>query len=152
VAGNSENELVGARLRDAGLRVTLPRRAVLGLITASDEHLTAEQVRGALSRQGVDLPRSSINNILGNLAHRGMIGRVVAVPGPVRFEADSSVHDHYSCSDCGLIANVPSRRRSAVPPLPGTVQVETTTYIGKCRDCQHRETVATSPSPISKSN
>jgi Fe2+ or Zn2+ uptake regulation protein len=149
----SESELVAAWLRDAGLRVTLPRRAVLSLIIASEEHLTAEQVRDALSRQGVGLPRSSINNILGNLARRGVVGRVATLPGPARFEADCSAHDHYWCSGCGLIVNVPSRRRrSAIPPLPGTVTVETTTYIGECRHCQQSEAIDTSRSSIPESN
>ena len=148
---DSAPELVGARLRAAGLRVTLPRRAVLGLITASEEHLTAEQVRDGLSRRGVDLPRSSINNILGNLSRRGIVGRVTTVPGPVRFEADSSVHDHYVCSVCGLITNVPSRnRRGAIPPLPGTVSGETTTYTGECHDCQHPDAIKAVDSPIPK--
>jgi len=152
LAVDSGSELVGARLRDAGLRVTLPRRAVLGLIIASEEHLTAEQVREALSRRGVDLPRSSINNILGNLARRGVLGRVATLPGPVRFEADSGVHDHYLCSGCGLIVNVASRsRRGALPPLPGTVRGATTTYIGECRDCQLREAGETSISSIPES-
>lgn len=149
----SGSELVETRLRDAGLRVTLPRRAVLSLIIATEEHLTAEQVRNALSRRGVDLPRSSINNILGNLARRGVVGRVATLPGPVRFEAVSGVHDHYLCSGCGLIVNVPSRPRGgAISPLPGTVTGETTTYIGECVDCLHPEAIDASKSPISESN
>ena len=71
-----------------------------------------------------------------------------AVPGPVRFEADSGVHDHYWCLSCGLIANVPSRPPQRVTSATRHRPSETTTYVGECRDCQHREAIGASPSPI----
>ena len=118
--------------------MTLPRQAVLGLITGSSEHLTADQVRHQLSLRGIDLPRSSINNILGKLARNGLIGRTETLPGPVRFEAEPGEHDHYWCSRCGLTTNLPSRPREAAPPLPGSVTNETTVYMGECDACAAR--------------
>jgi Fe2+ or Zn2+ uptake regulation protein len=122
------------RLHDAGMRSTLPRRAVLDTIASTAEHSSADEVRRALAGRGIDLPRSSVNNILGRLATAGLIRRVDTVPGPTRFERDTSDHDHFWCGTCRLIANVPAREVTP-PRLPGRLTTTAVTYVGECRAC-----------------
>lgn len=117
------------------MRATLPRRAVYEVVSTASGHLSAEEVRQELTRRRIALPRSSVNNVLGTLAAAGLVGRVETLPGPARFELDSVDHDHFWCTGCRLVANVPSRRR-IVPPLPGTLTRTAVTYLGRCDACQ----------------
>lgn len=123
-----------ARLHDAGMRSTLPRRAVLETIMATTDHRSAEEVRRALEERGIDLPRSSINNILGALARAGLINRVETLPGPARFERDTSDHDHFWCVGCREASNVPAHRIKP-PPVAGRVLATAITHLGECETC-----------------
>jgi Fe2+ or Zn2+ uptake regulation protein len=123
-----------ARLHDAGMRSTLPRRAVLETIMATPDHRSAEEVRRALEDRGIDLGRSSINNILGTLAGAHLINRVETLPGPARFERDTSDHDHFWCARCRRASNVPARRTTP-PPVAGRVLATAITLLGECDAC-----------------
>jgi Fe2+ or Zn2+ uptake regulation protein len=123
-----------ARLHNAGMRSTLPRRAVLETIMATPDHRSADEVRRALEERGIDLPRSSINNILGAFAGAGLINRVETLPGPARFERDTSDHDHFWCVRCRRASNVPAPRIKP-PPVAGRVLVTAITYQGECETC-----------------
>lgn len=122
------------RLHDAGMRSTLPRRAVLDTITATSEHRTAEEIRRALAERGIALPRSSVNNILTALARAGLIGRTDTLPGPTRFERDPSYHHHFWCTACRRVSDVPARRLTP-PRVPGRVVATAITYMGECESC-----------------
>ena len=128
---------LNSMLHGAGMRATLPRRAVLETIVGSDLHRSAEEVRRSLAERGVELPRSSVNNILGALARAGLIGRVDTLPGPTRFEHDATEHDHFWCVSCRVALNV-SHRSIEVPPLPGSLTWTSVTYLGRCETCLHR--------------
>ncbi len=123
-----------ARLRDAGMRSTLPRRAVLETIMATPDHRSAEEVRRALEERGIDLGRSSINNILGTLAGAGLINRVETLPGPARFERDTSDHDHFWCVRCRRASNV-SALLVHPPLVAGRVMATAITHLGECEAC-----------------
>jgi Fe2+ or Zn2+ uptake regulation protein len=124
----------GVRLHSAGMRSTLPRRAVLDLVLATSEHRTAEEVRSALTEQGIDLPRSSVNNILGRLAGAGLIMRVDTLPGAARFERDTSTHDHFWCITCRSAFNVPAQPIDT-PRVEGRIAATAVTHLGECTSC-----------------
>lgn len=125
---------INLRLRQAGMRSTLPRRAVLEAIAASAEHLTADEIGRTLVDRGVQLPRSSVNNILGRLALAGLIGRVDTLPGATRFERDTVAHHHFWCTSCRRAFNVPAQPLEP-PTVAGRVETSAVTYGGKCTAC-----------------
>jgi Fe2+ or Zn2+ uptake regulation protein len=114
---------------------------VYEVVSTAKEHLSAEEVRQVLTHRGIALPRSSVNNVLGTLAAAGLIGRVDTLPGPARFESDSTDHDHFWCDGCRLVANV-SGDRGSLPPVPGTVTSTAVTYLGRCDACRSRNSAA----------
>jgi Fur family peroxide stress response transcriptional regulator len=134
----------GVRLHQAGMRSTLPRRAILDAVMATEAHRSAEEVRRALADQGIELPRSSVNNVLGRLAAAGLIGRVDTLPGPTRFERDASLHHHFWCTGCRLVADVPAREVD-MPPLPGRLIRTAVTYMGTCTACSEQPERSTTP-------
>jgi Fe2+ or Zn2+ uptake regulation protein len=122
-----------ARLRGAGLRVTLPRLAVLRTVGSSSEHVAADEIRALLASGGIELQRSSVFNVLGTLAEAGLIRRV-DLGGPTRFEPIGPTHDHFVCRSCRHIHNV-APADLPVPEVPGTVTATEVVYRGLCDGC-----------------
>lgn len=120
-------------LREAGLRVTLPRLAVLDVILSTEQHLAADEVRAHLEAADVSLPRSSVFNILARLSESGLIRRL-ELGGPARFERESGSHDHFRCTSCGLVENVGSAKVTR-PAIDGRIDSTSVLYVGLCHSC-----------------
>lgn len=93
-------------LRDAGMRVTKPREAVV-VALAEHPHASADEVYSAIARE---LPGTSIQavyNVLGDLAGRGVARRIEPAGSAARYElrVDDN-HHHIVCTRCGAIADV----------------------------------------------
>lgn len=84
-----------------------------------------------MSLDGVDLPRSSVVNILKSLSTAGLIRSVATLPGSVRYEASTEAHDHFHCVECGRITDVDAVE-APEPAVPGTVDRREITYLGRC--------------------
>ena len=125
-----------ARLRGAGLRVTLPRLAVLDLMDSTEEHLSADVVRTRLAEAGVDLQRSSVFNVLARLSEAGLLRRV-ELGGPTRFERQGDEHGHFQCNSCGAIENV-AATDVPVPPVAGRIDATFVVHRGLCKACLDR--------------
>lgn len=92
-------------LREQGHRSTRPRRAVWQVLTAADEHLTVEQIAGAVQARGDDVDLASIYRALGLFAELGL-ARETRLGGEeaARWErAHPDEHFHLVCADCGAV-------------------------------------------------
>ena len=95
------------RLRDAGLRVTAPRVAVLGVLAESDDHPAVDDIvvrtRERLGRVSVQ----TVYDVLEVLAAKGLVRRIEPAGSPARFEARvGDNHHHVVCRTCGATADV----------------------------------------------
>jgi Fe2+ or Zn2+ uptake regulation protein len=97
---------LAAALRNAGLRVTASRVAVLSEVTEG-KHMTADQVGlGARDRVGT-ISTQAVYDILGALTRAGVVRRIEPAGSPARYEtrvADN--HHHVVCRSCGAITDV----------------------------------------------
>ena len=127
------------RLRAAGLRATRPRIAVMGLLEEVGGHRSADDLVALLGARGRPLSRSTVYNVLGNLAGAGLVLTAEVGPGRELFEAAASWHHHFVCTDCGAIVDVPcvrGRRPCLHPDLPGAqVDRADVTFHGRCAAC-----------------
>jgi Fe2+ or Zn2+ uptake regulation protein len=130
-------------LREAGLRVTGPRVAVLAALVAhphADTDTLAEAARadlGAVSTQAV-------YDVLRALTDARLVRRIEPAGSPARFELRvGDNHHHVVCRRCGTIADVDC----AVGERPGLDASEThgfvideaeVTYWGLCPACSTR--------------
>jgi Fe2+ or Zn2+ uptake regulation protein len=127
------------RLRDAGLRVTRQRIAILGALAALGGHRAAEEVATSLAAAGVRVPRASLYHALGSLAAAGVLMVADAGPGVARYEAASTWHHHLVCRSCGAIVDVPCLRGSRPcldAEIPGaTIDEAQVIFRGTCARC-----------------
>jgi Fur family transcriptional regulator, stress-responsive regulator len=93
-------------LRDAGLRVTGPRVAVLTALQAhphADTETLADAARGVLGA----VSTQAVYDVLRALAESGLVRRIEPAGSPARFELRvGDNHHHVVCRRCGAIADV----------------------------------------------
>jgi Fur family ferric uptake transcriptional regulator len=95
-----------AQLRDAGLKATGPRTAVLGALADLGGHRTADEVRDLLADRDVALPRSSVYNILRDLTEARLVMTADAGHGAALYELGGTWHHHFVCTGCGQVRDV----------------------------------------------
>jgi Fur family ferric uptake transcriptional regulator len=96
------------RLKQAGLRVTASRLAVLDLLARGAEPLSHPDVVEAIGEQTWN--RSTLYRNLIDLADAGLLRRTV-IAGVTRFEPSGrdngcGDHAHFVCSDCGEVTHL----------------------------------------------
>jgi Fur family ferric uptake transcriptional regulator len=92
-------------LKNAGLKVTMPRLKILNLFENSEvRHLTAEDVYRILLTEGEDVGLATVYRVLTQFEAAGLLVRH-------HFEGDKSIfelnqghhHDHLVCLQCGKV-------------------------------------------------
>ena len=93
-------------LRDAGLRVTRPRVAVLGAVDAHP-HADTESIIGAVRRDLPDVSHQAVYDSLHTLTAAGLVRRIQPSGSVARYESRvGDNHHHAVCRSCGAIADV----------------------------------------------
>lgn len=135
-----EHSPVEERLREKGLRVTLPRVAVLEFLNSTPSHPTAEEVGAAVNRRDPTVSRASIYNVLHSLAEAGLIEEMVFDDAVVRYDSNLSRHHHFVCKGCGKVDDVKWESFPITPrkSLPDGRRVESCAVVmrGLCTDCR----------------
>jgi Fe2+ or Zn2+ uptake regulation protein len=95
-----------AAVRNAGLRVTAPRVAVLSEVTEG-KHVTADQVTQAVRDRVGTISTQAVYDVLGALTRAGLVRRIEPAGSPARYETRiGDNHHHVVCRSCGAIADV----------------------------------------------
>jgi Fe2+ or Zn2+ uptake regulation protein len=130
-------------LREAALRVTRPRVAVLGAVHAHPHADTDSVIRAARH----DLPEVShqaVYDVLRALTDAGLVRRIQPAGSVARYEARvGDNHHHVVCRSCGAIADVDCAVGHA-PCITATedhgfvIEEAEVTYWGLCPTCSTR--------------
>ncbi|HEX8863912.1 MAG TPA: Fur family transcriptional regulator [Actinomycetes bacterium] len=95
-----------ALLRDAGLRVTAPRLAVLSCVRELDHPDVDDVVRAARLRLGA-VSTQAVYDVLRVFEEAGLVRRIEPAGSPVRYETRvGDNHHHLVCRRCGVVADV----------------------------------------------
>ena len=92
-------------LRNAGLKVTLPRVKILQLLEVSNRrHMSAEDVYKALLATGEDVGLATVYRVLTQFEAAGLVIRHHFEGGNSVFElSDVDHHDHIVCIKCDRV-------------------------------------------------
>lgn len=127
-------------LRDAALRVTRPRVAVLAAVHGSphaDTDTIIGVVRGALG----EVSTQAVYDVLRALTAAGLIRRIEPAGSVPRYESRvADNHHHVVCRSCGVIADVDCAvgRRPCLTPSQAhgfVIDEAEVTYWGLCPTC-----------------
>ena len=92
-------------LRNAGLKVTLPRLKILDMLEKSDRrHMSAEDIYRRLIDEHEDIGLATVYRVLTQFETAGLITRHHFEGGHAVFELDrGGHHDHIVCTKCGHV-------------------------------------------------
>jgi Fur family transcriptional regulator, ferric uptake regulator len=93
-------------LRNAGLKVTLPRVKILQILEkqVDERHLTAEKVYKILLSEGEEIGLATVYRVLTQFEAAGLVTRHHFEGGNSIFElATGDHHDHILCMKCGKV-------------------------------------------------
>jgi len=132
---------ISDQLREAGLRVTRQRLAVVRVLR-EHPHATADAVAERVRALGVTISTQAVYDVLAALESAGLIRRIEPAGSPGIFEA--RVHDnhhHMVCRRCGLIVDVSCVVGEAACLTPSeshgfAVDEAEVTFWGLCPACQ----------------
>lgn len=94
-----------ADLKKAGLKATLPRLKILGILDAAKvRHMTAEDVYKALLDAGEEVGLATVYRVLTQFESAGLVIRHNFEGARSVFEInEGSHHDHMVCMECGKV-------------------------------------------------
>ena len=92
-------------LREAGLKVTLPRLKILEMLeNSATRHLSAEEIYRHLLDQGEDIGLATVYRVLTQFEAAGLVIRHHFEGGHAVFEMQQPTHhDHIVCMRCGRV-------------------------------------------------
>lgn len=93
------------QLRDAGLKITMPRLKILQILEQSNErHLSAEDIYKSLLETGEDVGLATVYRVLAQFETAGLIHRHNFESGHSVYEMSQGTHhDHLVCIKCGHV-------------------------------------------------
>jgi Fur family ferric uptake transcriptional regulator len=138
-------------LRAAGLKVTVPRVAVLDAV-AEHPHSAAEHLHAELATTHPTLSIQSVHNVLRSLTDSGILRRIEPADSPALYERRvGDNHHHAVCRGCGSVRDIPCTVGHAPcldPEGAGDFAVDLAEVVfwGLCADCRaHGIPMTTTP-------
>ncbi|MGH8456097.1 MAG: ferric iron uptake transcriptional regulator [Stenotrophobium sp.] len=94
-----------SNIRNAGLKVTLPRLKILSMLeTSSTRHMSAEDIYRKLKDSDEDIGLATVYRVLTQFESAGLVKRHHFEGGHAVFELERGHHhDHMVCIKCGHV-------------------------------------------------
>ena len=130
-------------LKDAGLKITLPRIKILQVLeNSSIQHVSAEDVYKMLIAADEEIGLATVYRVLTQFEQAGLVTRHNFEGGHSVFElSKEDHHDHIVCQKCGKITEfsdekIEIRQSEVAKSLGYTLLDHNLNMYGLCPDCQ----------------
>jgi Fe2+ or Zn2+ uptake regulation protein len=129
-------------LREAALRVTRPRIAVLAAVY-DHPHADTESLRGVVREDLGEVSQQTVYDVLRALTTAGLVRRIEPAGSVARYESRvGDNHHHVVCRSCGAIADIDCALGAApcLTPSDGlgfAIDEAEVVYRGLCGDCNN---------------
>ncbi len=137
----------GKDLRNAGLKVTLPRLKILEILEGEGtRHKSAEDIYKSLLSSNEDIGLATVYRVLTQFEAAGLVTRHHFENGMAVFELNrGDHHDHIVCIDCGKVeefvdAGIEERQKAIATQRGFEIHDHSMILYGHCRreDCPSR--------------
>ncbi len=130
-------------LRNAGLKVTLPRVKIMQILEATDSrHMSAEDVYKALRDADEDVGLATVYRVLTQFEAAGLVMRHHFEGGHSVFEMmTEDHHDHIVCTKCGKVEEfydevIEAQQQKQAEKKGYTISDHSLYIYGLCKNCQ----------------
>lgn len=139
--------LESSDLRNAGLKVTLPRVKILEILEqqTDQKHLSAEKVYKILLSQNEEIGLATVYRVLTQFELAGLVSRHHFEGGNSVFELNRGVHhDHIVCMKCGRVDEftdsvIEERQRNIAKKLGYQLTDHSLYLYGFCSQCNESQ-------------
>lgn len=135
----------GKDLRNAGLKVTLPRLKILEILEGgSARHQSAEDIYKALLSSNEDIGLATVYRVLTQFEAAGLVTRHHFENGMAVFELNrGDHHDHIVCIECGTVAEfvdsaIEERQKAVARERGFELHDHSMILYGRCSNCRSR--------------
>lgn len=96
------------KFRGYGYRITVPREAILEVLSKTSEHLSAEDIYMEVHKTHANIGLTTIYRTLELLVHMGLVFKFDFGDGRARYELSEGPkgtrhHHHLVCTNCGRV-------------------------------------------------
>ncbi|MEK9820698.1 MAG: ferric iron uptake transcriptional regulator [Gammaproteobacteria bacterium] len=130
-------------LKDAGLKITLPRIKILQILDSAEvHHVSAEDVYKILLNNGEEIGLATVYRVLTQFEQAGLVVRHNFEGGHSVFEMSSEKHhDHIVCVRCGRVEEftdeeIEKRQQVVADRLGFELTDHNLNMYGLCPDCR----------------
>jgi Fur family ferric uptake transcriptional regulator len=127
-------------IRNAGLKVTLPRLKILELLEGNTaRHMSAEDIYRRMMDLGEDIGLATVYRVLTQFETAGLVKRHNFEGGHAVFELDRGHHhDHMVCLECGRVVEfedelIEERQRAKAKQLGFSLVEHSLIMYGRCQ-------------------
>ena len=135
----------GKDLRNAGLKVTLPRLKILEILeTGTTRHQSAEDIYKSLLSSNEDIGLATVYRVLTQFETAGLVTRHHFENGMAVFELNrGDHHDHIVCIECGKVeefidASIEDRQKTIARERGYVLHDHSMILYGRCAECRAR--------------
>lgn len=131
---------IADKLASKKIRPSLQRIAVYDFLLKNPVHPTADNIYTALAPTIPTLSKTTVYNTLKQFAEAELVTTLTIEDGELRFDADTSSHIHFKCSECGKIFDIYEKMDLEEEILPRGFRLlkSQTNLWGICKDCVSR--------------
>ncbi|MDO4505392.1 MAG: Fur family transcriptional regulator [Spirochaetales bacterium] len=131
---------IADKLASKKIRPSLQRIAVYDFLLKNPVHPTADNIYTALAPTIPTLSKTTVYNTLKQFAEAELVTTLTIEDGELRFDADTSSHIHFKCSECGKIFDIYEKMDLEEEILPRGFRLlkSQTNLWGICKDCVTR--------------
>ena len=140
---------ISDKLKQAGLKVTLPRVKILDILGQSpNRHLSAEEIYRLLIERGEETGVATIYRVLTQCEQAGLVRRLQFEGDRAVFElARSDHHDHIVCVRCGDVQEfhdetIEHRQQEVAGEHGFSIEQHSMVLYGLCARCRDRAAAA----------
>lgn len=119
------------------------REAILTFLRTRKDHPTAEVIYENLRSQLPNISMGTVYRNLDLLAKKGTIIQVEGNDSLMHYDADTSIHHHFVCKNCGCIQDIyfdssALLENDAVKKTDNEIFSHAIYFYGLCHDCKNK--------------
>jgi len=128
-------------LRENGVRVTVPRRAILESLVQLGPHVTAEDLASHVQGRHPEVHESTVYRTLDRLTTLGVVNHVHLGHGRAVYHVPDGGHQHLHCDACGTVVEAPDDVFAALildveERFGFALDLDHFALGGRCHDCR----------------
>ena len=141
---NDQMEMIAGKLKNAKLKITPQRIAILSELTDNQDHPTTDRIYQKIKQKLPNISFDTVNRTLIAFAQSGVIKIVEGQSGAKRYDPMTEPHHHFHCVRCNRIIDFVNKKYDRIK-LPENItkkhQVlgQKIVLEGICQDCKNKK-------------